>query len=447
MADDVFVLGLDNHNHKLLKDLPDASQYRFHPLLTIEELQYGEQIPLRELLEKAQTQLENFDGSVDAIIGFWDFPVSTMVPILCRRLGGLTCASLDAVVKCEHKYWSRLEQQQVIDEYPAFGLVDPARDIDPPEGVNYPLWVKPVKSSSSALAFGVSNTGEFRDALEQIRPRIGRIGAPFEVVLEHLDLPDLIAEIGGQACVAEESVSGRQLTIEGYRYHGQTTIYGVVESITYPDSPSFLRFQYPASVPDQVCDRMADVAARVLEQVELNNTTFNIEFFWDEASDTLRVLEVNPRHSQSHAELFEQVDGAPNHQGMLRLALGRDPDMPRRAGPYPLSAKWFLRHWNDGVVRREPTDDEVTALERELDGVTIDLLAHQGDRLSALTSQDSYSYKIANIYTAAGNEQQLTAKFERCAQTLSFEFDQSPSSRMHSRVRPRRQRRPPQEEP
>ena len=46
----------------------------------------------------------------------------------------------------------------------------------------------------------------------------------------------------------------------------------------------------------------------------------------------LHVLEVNPQHSQSHAELFEQVDGVPNHLAMLRLALGRDPELPPRQG-------------------------------------------------------------------------------------------------------------------
>ncbi|MGH4024401.1 MAG: ATP-grasp domain-containing protein, partial [Pseudonocardiaceae bacterium] len=165
MTVNVFVLGLDQHNEQILRNLPDAGQYRFHPLLSIEELQYGDEIPLRDLLDKARDQLKDFDGSVDAIIGFWDFPVSSMVPILCKEFGGLCCASLEAVLKCEHKYWSRLEQQQVIDEYPRFGLVDPERDTDPPAGVSYPMWVKPVKSFSSDLAFGVANRQEFLDAL------------------------------------------------------------------------------------------------------------------------------------------------------------------------------------------------------------------------------------------------------------------------------------------
>ncbi len=423
MPENVFVLGLDEHNHEVLENLPDAEQYRFHALLTIDELQHGEEIPLRALLEKAQTQLENFDGSVDAIIGFWDFPVSTMVPILCRRHGDVACVSLEAVVKCEHKYWSRLEQQQVIDEYPSFGLVDPERDTGPPEGVGYPLWVKPVKSFSSDLAFGVSNAEEFRDALARIREGIGRIGEPFEILLEHLDLPSEIAEAGGQVCLAEESVSGRQLTVEGYRYCGKTHVYGAVDSVLHDDSSSFVRFQYPASVPEQVSDRMADISTRILDQVELDNTTFNIEFFWNEETDALNVLEVNPRHSQSHAELFEQVDGVSNHLAMLRLALGRDPEVSHRSGPYPVAAKWFLRHWNDAVTRRHPTDEEIAAVERELDGVTVDVIAHEGDRLSELIDQDSYSYKIANIYVGAADEDELRVKFEKCAEALPFEFD------------------------
>lgn len=422
MAINVMVLALDEHNERILRDLPDAEQYRVHSLLSRAEL-FGDDIPLRDLLDKAAGQLEAFEGPVDAIIGFWDFPVSSMVPILCQRFGKSCCASLEAVVKCEHKYWSRLEQQKVIDEYPRFGLVDPERDTEPPEGMNYPMWIKPVKSASSDLAFGVANQQEFQDALARIRDGIGRIGAPFETVLEYLELPSEIASVGGQICLAEEALSGRQLTFEGYRYRGETYTLGVVDSVTHEDSPSFVRYQYPATVPGRVTERMADISDRVVSQIGLDHTTFNIEFFWDEHTDALHLLEVNPRHSQSHAELFAQVDGAPNHLAMLRLALGRDPDLPRRQGPYQVAAKWFLRRWNDGVVRRHPTEQDIERVQREIPGTTVDVTVHEGDRLSELTGQDSYSYIIANIYVGAADESELTEKYQRCVQALPFEID------------------------
>jgi hypothetical protein len=423
MAVNVFVLGLDEHNERILQDLPDAQLYRFHPLLSLGELLGGEEIPLQDLLDKAIRQLDAFEGPIDAMIGFWDFPVSTMVPILCHRFKGLCCASLEAVVKCEHKYWSRLEQQKVIEEYPRFGLVDPGRDTEPPQGVSYPMWIKPVKSASSELAFGVANQQEFQDALRQIRDRISWMGAPFEAILDYLELPPEIANVGGQVCLAEEAISGRQLTFEGYRHRGETHTLGVVDSVRHEESPSFVRYQYPASIPDRVAERMADISDRVVRQVELEHVTFNIEFFWDESTDALYVLEVNPRHSQSHAELFAQVDGAPNHLAMLRLALGRDPEMPRRQGRCQVAAKWFLRHWKDGVVRRHPTELEIEQVQREIPDVTVDVTVHEGDRLSELHGQDSYSFILANIYVGAQNETELIKKYQRCVRALHFAID------------------------
>jgi hypothetical protein len=79
----IFVIGLDEFNRATLRTLPDASRYRFQQLLSRDELHHGETIPVRDLLEKAAAQLSNFDGTVDAVIGYWDFPVTQLVPILC----------------------------------------------------------------------------------------------------------------------------------------------------------------------------------------------------------------------------------------------------------------------------------------------------------------------------------------------------------------------------
>ncbi len=421
MPENVFVVGLDEHNEKLLRGLPDAERYLFHQLLSYEEI-YGEQIRLNGLLEKAQGKLESFEGRVDAIIGFWDFPVSTMLPILRARFD-LPGPPLEEIVKCEHKYWSRLEQQEVIDEYPRFGIVDPERDQDPPDGVSYPLWVKPVKSFASMLAFGVTNQEEFRDALAQIRAGIDWVAEPFDALLEYLDLPPEIAAVGGHACLAEEAITGQQVTLEGYRFQGEVHIYGVVDSVRYENSPSFLRYQYPSSLPTEVSLRMAEIARKVVLGIGLEGTPFNIEFFWEPDNDVIKLLEVNIRHSQSHAELFEQVDGASSHQVMLRLALGRDPELPRRQGPYPIAAKWFLRRFSDGIVRHPPTAEEIDRVLRDIPGVSVEVSVQAGDRLSELHRQDTYSYRLASVWIGAADEAELTTKFAQVVVALPFQID------------------------
>ncbi|MBP2366531.1 ATP-grasp domain-containing protein [Pseudonocardia parietis] len=418
----IAVPGLDDHNREVLERLPEADRYRFVPVLTIEELQYGDEIPVLDLLEKAKIELDRV-GPVHGVIGFWDFPVSTMVPLLCEH-AGTPGPSLDAVLRCEHKYWSRLEQREVIDEYPAFALVDPDVDDRPPEGVRFPMWVKPVKSFSSALAFRVEDADGFRDAVSRISEDIGRVGEPFAELLAKVDLPREIADAGGRVCVAEEAVEGRQITLEGWVGDGPLHVLGAVDTVNRDDVPSQDRFVYPSSVADAVVERMSQVTDKIVRRVGLKHTTVNVEFFWNSDTDRLTVLEVNPRHSQSHAELFADVDGAPNHRAMVRLASGQAPEMPRREGEHAIAAKWFLRRMSDGVARRVPTQEEIEEAERSVPGVTVDVIVDEGDRLSELPDQDSYSYKIANIYVGGSDPQELADRYRRCTELLPFEFDE-----------------------
>jgi hypothetical protein len=420
MTTDVFVVGLDPSNAETLTRVPHAEDYRFHPLLTREECHLGE-VPVAALLAKAEHQLDEFDGEIGAIVGFWDFPVTTMVPLLCRRYG-LPSADLQAVVKCEHKFWSRVEQSEVIDEHPNFGLVDLRGDARPPEGVRYPMWLKPVKSFSSELAFQVADDEEFAHAVDRIREGVGRIGRPFQFILDKVDPPPEIAAVGGQACLAEEALSGVQAATEGYVHHGNVTVYGVLDSIDYPDSPCFLRHQYPSQLPAGVVDRMKDVSVRVIEHMGLVDSMFSIEFFCRPETGEVWVLEINPRHSQSHAHMFEDVDGAPNHHAMLQLGLGRDPRMPHREGPYSLSAKWYHRRFSDARVTRLPSPEEIDQLRREISRLTVEPVPQLGQLLSELPGQDSYSYELAHVFIGARDEPELEWKYQRCIDRLHFEF-------------------------
>ncbi len=422
MHENIFVLGLDRINLETLRGLPHLAQYRFHALLDVDELVGIEEIPLAELLAKAREQLSAFDGSVDAIIGYWDFPVSSMVPLLCAELGTRS-APLEAVVRCEHKYWSRLSQAEVIDEHPPFALVRLDEEPTPPRNVGFPMWLKPVKSSSSELAFLVHDEEQFTAAVSQIAEGVGRVGNPFNFVLSHLDLPPEVAAAGGRSCLAEGAATGMQVTVEGYVAAGEVRVYGVVDAHTYPDSSSFLRYQHPTSLPETVIKRLTSISTRVVRHMGLDSTTFNIEYFWDPSSNDISLLEINPRHSQSHAMLFEMVDGIPNHQIMVDLALGESPSLPHRQGPYAVAAAWFLRRFTGGTVRRVPTADEVTQVEREVPGVRVQVEVKEGEELAAKHGQDSYSFELARIYVGADNEAEMRDKYEACAAQLPFEFE------------------------
>ena len=175
---------------------------------------------------------------------------------------------------------------------------------------------------------------------------------------------------------------------------------------------------------EDVIERLTDISRRLVEEIGLERMTFNIEYFWDPGTDAITLLEINPRHSQSHAELFEDVDGMANHEAMLRLALDRDPKFPHRKGRYAVAAKWFVRRFSDGVVRRQPTPEEIDAIQHIVPGTSIELAAREGDRLSELQEQDTYSYHLASVYIGAADEAELTAKFDQVVAALPFEIDE-----------------------
>lgn len=261
MTRHVFVLGLDELNLRILCSLPGSDDVVLHRLLSREQVHDGN-ATVPQLLADACRQLDAFPFPIAAIVGYWDFPVSTMLPILGRRYG-VRSADLRAVVKCEHKYWSRLIQHDVITEVPAFGTVelnDAAATL--PSHMRYPAWVKPIKSASSEGAYYIRSDAELRAALGREQAATHRMHWHFHDVLAMLDLPADIAAMGPGTCLVEEALQGQQATVEGYRFDGETEVYGTVDSVRYPEAPSFLRYEYPSRLPGEVQERMAELSRR-----------------------------------------------------------------------------------------------------------------------------------------------------------------------------------------
>lgn len=231
------------------------------------------------------------------------------------------------------------------------------------------------------------------------------------------------AEIGGSAAMMEEEASGSMLTVEGFSYQGEVEVYGVIDSHTYEGTSSFLRYQYPSQLPEDVQQRIADVSKRVIKAVRLDHSTFNIEYFWEEQTQKLRLLEINSRHSQSHAQLFQLVDGRPNHACMVDLGLGREPQMPAQNGEFRTAATWFLRRFEDGYIKRVPTAEEVRAIEQKYPGTTIQIDKEADRPLSGDPAEDAYSFALAEIFTAGQSEEEMIETYEKVIEELNFEIE------------------------
>ena len=419
----VFMIGLNEFNFEKLKSLPDFDSYNFYGLIPPEEAEDANQYDIDDMFNRLESELNNFNGSVDAIVTYIDFPISMMVPILCKKYN-LPAASLESILKCHHKYWGRLEQEKVAKEnVPGFNKVDPFAD-NPLSQVDlkFPFWLKPVKSVGSYLGFRVENKKQFNEYIEVIRREIGRMAGPFNNLLKRAELPDEIKDVDGHFCIAEEIIGGRQCTLEGFVLNGEVKLHGVIDSIRHPNKSTFARYVYPSKLPRQVQDRMYEITKNVLTQKGYNNSAFNVEFFWNKSKDKIWLLEVNTRVSQSHSDLFEKVDGASNHKITIDVGLGKEPNFPYRKGNFKKAAKFFYRKWEDAIVTRIPTQDEVEAIENDIPGTLIQVKPDEGQRLSEMNEQDSYSYELVWLFLAGKDENDLQRKYDECVKRLKFEF-------------------------
>ena len=414
-------MGLNEFNRALLERIRGAEDCAFHCLVANDKVEEPERYDVRGLLAEAEAQLTAFPGSVDAIVGYIDIPVGALLPILCREYG-LPTPTLESVLRCQHKYWARCEQERVIPEHiPRYCLVDPfAADPEGEINLDYPFWLKPVKSAGSYLGFRIGNRRQLRDTLGVVREHIGRLAEPFDFLVEYAGVRDGPMSLDFSHCMAEELIGGRLCTLEGYVYRGQVTVYGVVDSIRERNRSTFLRYQYPSLLPQGVQERMIRIAHRLLPAVGLDHSPFNMELFWDQPRDRIWLLETNTRMSQSHIDLFHLVDGASNHQVMVDLGLGRRPDMPHREGSYAAAAKFFLRRGEDGVVEAVPTAEDIERVQATFPGSRVKINVRPGDRLSELREQDSYSYDLGWVYLGGPSQRALRQAFDRARELLPF---------------------------
>lgn len=421
----IFVFGLDDFNLKELQSVHDADQYEFHGLVDYDIMVNPKSYDIDAILADARATL-NAAPSVDGIIGHWDFPTTSLLPIL-RREWGLPTSSLESALYCENKYWTRIANQEAIPEScPDFQALDPfSKDPVADLDMEYPFWLKPTTAFSSYLGFRIETEDQYRKAMQTIADNIRVFSDPFDRVVDFCEQPDKLPKRGhGPTALAESIIGGRLCTLEGYIYDGEVVVYGILDSLRAANNVSFISYQYPSVLPEGVQNRMRIKAEKILKHIELDHTPFNMEFFWDEQTDRIWLLEINPRISKSHCAIFQIATGASHHEVAINLSLDRRPDFPRDEGRYPMAAKFMPRVFGDAQVLRVPSREQIDAIRRQYPELLVNVGVEEGQYLSELRGQDSYSFEIADLFLGGADEMELHAKFHEIMEMLDFRFSE-----------------------
>jgi hypothetical protein len=420
----LLTLGMTPEDARRLARIGRPERFHFVPLGDYEAAANPETCRPRAFLAETIPALRRHDPAPDGVVAFDDYPASLLSVAIAEALG-LPGPSLKSALICHHKLWSRVVQREAVpDAVPRFqpiNLYDAYRRED--IALDFPFWLKPIKSSLSHLAFRVRSMTEFEQVRTLARRQLPSFAAAFNELLDLSGVqgPEGFGHVRGDWLIAEETMRGRQCTLEGYVQAGRMHVMGIVDSIRLPNRVSFTRFQHPSILPAPAQREMIAIAETVLRRTGFDDGTFNIEFFLDARRAQPMIIEINPRFCPQFSDLYAKVDGTFGHEVLVELAAGLKPSFARRRGRHMTAASFVLRTLRDRIVLRSPSPDEVTRIEETFPEAYVDLIAAEGDRLSDL-AQDSYTYRYALINLGAGSRAELKAYFRLAAAMLPYHF-------------------------
>lgn len=354
--------------------------------------------------------------NVHAVASTDDYPGTTLASVVAQHLN-LPGVGTKPNLLCQHKYYSRLAQQAAAPEaVPAFHLLDVEPGSALPTALEFPAFVKPAKSFFSVGAQRVDSASHLR-SIQQQWMGMGRFFQPFDTLLQRYTG----YKMGTRFLIAETLLKGHQVTLDGYAYNGEVHLMGVVDSIMFPGTIAFKRFEYPSALSPEVQQRMFQIAAKVIRQLEFDCGQFNIEFIYDPDNDRISIIEINPRMSSQFADLFEKVDGTNSYSVMLDLALGREPRVTKRQGRHKMAASCVMRTFQNQLALKLPTQAELDSILDLHPDARVEILATEGLKLSQ-QMQDTCSYRYGLINIGGRDRQEILDIFDECMKSLTFHF-------------------------
>lgn len=321
-----------------------------------------------------------------------------LASILAERRG-LPGPAPGAVLAAQHKPTARAVGREVVPAAtPRFAPLDSR----PP--FPFPFFVKPVVGRLSQNAFRIDSEDDLR--------RLPPPGPDSERYAEIAGLAggDPAAMTG---FLAEELLAGLEVTLEGYVHGGRVTTIGVTDSLKYPGTLSFERFEYPSALSPERQAELADVATRIMPALGFDDGFFNVEFSVPETGPA-KIVEVNARIASQFAPLLLRLHGRSSYEALFRLVTGEDPAWSPGA-PDGVGVSYALRAFEDAVVEAVP--------EPEPD---LEVLVRPGLRLSEQGVNDAQSFRLAILTAFGETREEAVARARERARALSFRLRPAP---------------------
>ncbi|MFF8291469.1 ATP-grasp domain-containing protein [Streptomyces sp. NPDC016309] len=350
--------------HHYLRSAPEGTA---HPLLAARHVLTADTNDTAALLpfaERAHAAL-GFDG----VITSCDYYLGTAARIAGRL--GLPGPTPEAVVNACRKDATRQVLAQAGVPGPRFAVcADRAEAERAAREIGYPLVLKPVDLCAGMF--------------------VRRVDDEAALVAAHRALAAFPVNARGQrrtpVVLLEELLEGPEVSVETVSYDGTSHVVGVTDK-SVGGAPAFIEtgHMFPAALSPADSEAAERTALHALKALGLDAVVAHTEIKL--TPDGPRVVEVNPRPAGNRiTELIRHVTGIDLAAAAVDVALGRRPDLRRRATGLRSAAIGFLVPDREGVLDGVDGADEV----RRAPGLLELQLAEPGAAVRAAGSNNEY---------------------------------------------------------
>ncbi len=159
-----------------------------------------------------------------------------------------------------------------------------------------------------------------------------------------------------------------------------------------------MRFEYPSRLEASVQDRAKAITRKVLEGLGYRHGFFNIEFIYEQKTDRLKIIEINPRMASQLSNLYERVDGCQPYGMLFALAVGDQPEVIRGQGRFTSAASFIFRAFQKPLTQHLPSKSELAKALAPYPDASLMLYYKKGASLDReIKWLGSYRYAVLNI--------------------------------------------------
>lgn len=189
----------------------------------------------------------------------------------------------------------------------------------------YPFYLKAPYSSFGSLGFLVQNEADLKRAQVTITAHLQELNRPFFSILEQTTIPQKYPEALQNCMLIEPVVQKPQLTIEGFVYKNKVVPLILTDTNFQGNSNRFGSFTTPSKLSESLQRLVQQQVIRDITKIGLTNTFFNAEYWIDEETNDVLLIEVNSRTALSFRDLYRNAWGYDLQLNLATLALGLAP--------------------------------------------------------------------------------------------------------------------------